>query len=80
MTHDDIEPKPGDPDSPTRRRLRTFRHLPNEALMHPWDQKATTALEQALKARGFGLHRVVLPPQEVGGSVQLNIVKFIIGR
>jgi hypothetical protein len=27
-------------------------------------QKATAALEEALKERGFGLHRVVLPPQE----------------
>ena len=43
-------------------------------------QKATAALEQALKASGFGLHRVVLPPQEVGASVQLSIVKFIIGK
>ncbi len=43
-------------------------------------QMATAALEQALKARGFGLHRVVLPPQQVGASVQLNIVKFIIGK
>ncbi len=43
-------------------------------------QKATAALEEALKARGFGLHRVVLPPQEVGASVRLNIVKFIIGK
>lgn len=47
MTHDDIEPEGG-----TRRRLRTFRHLPNEALMHPWDQKATTALG---KVPGLGL-------------------------
>lgn len=43
-------------------------------------QKATAALEQALKDKGFGLHRVALPPQEVGQSVTLNIVKFVIGK
>ena len=43
-------------------------------------QKATTALEEALKARGYALHRVVLPPQEVGETVRLNIVKFVLGK
>lgn len=43
-------------------------------------QKATQALEAALKERGFLLHRVALPPQEVGQSVKLNIVKFVIGK
>lgn len=43
-------------------------------------QKATAALEAALKERGFGLHRVALPPQEVGDSVTLNIVKFNVSR
>jgi hemolysin activation/secretion protein len=43
-------------------------------------QKATAALEAALKERGFGLHRVALPPQEVGEKVTLNIVKFTISR
>jgi hemolysin activation/secretion protein len=43
-------------------------------------QQATTALEDALKAKGYGLHRVVLPPQEVGDSVQLDIVTFRIGK
>ena len=43
-------------------------------------QKATTALETALRERGFGLHRVALPPQEVGDKVTLNIVKFTISR
>lgn len=44
-------------------------------------QKATSALEAALKERGFGLHRVVLPPQSVGGNaVRLDIVKFTIGK
>lgn len=42
-------------------------------------QKATSALEAALKEKGFALHRVSLPPQEVGGVVKLNIVKFLIG-
>lgn len=43
-------------------------------------QKATAALESALKDKGYILHRVVLPPQEVGKTVSLNIVKFVIGR
>lgn len=43
-------------------------------------QKATAALEGALKERGFALHRVVLPPQEVGDSVKLQIVKFVLGK
>jgi hemolysin activation/secretion protein len=43
-------------------------------------QKATAALETALRDKGFGLHRVALPPQEVGDQVTLNIVKFTIGK
>ena len=43
-------------------------------------QRATQALEAALKDRGYVLHRVALPPQEVGATVKLNIVKFVIGK
>jgi hemolysin activation/secretion protein len=43
-------------------------------------QQATVALENALRDRGFGLHRVALPPQEVGATVRLQIVKFAIGK
>ena len=43
-------------------------------------QQATAALETELRARGFGLHRVALPPQEVGSTVRLDIVKFTIGK
>jgi hemolysin activation/secretion protein len=43
-------------------------------------QKATAALEAALKAGGFALHRVVLPPQSVTDSVKLEIVKFVVGK
>lgn len=43
-------------------------------------QKATNALEAALKAKGYALHRVSLPPQDVGDKVVLNIVKFVIGK
>jgi hemolysin activation/secretion protein len=43
-------------------------------------QKATAALEAALKARGYALHRVVLPPQSVADAVQLQIVKFVVGK
>lgn len=43
-------------------------------------QQATAALEQAMRDKGFGLHRVALPPQEVGATVKLNIVTFAIGK
>ncbi|MEO7390799.1 MAG: ShlB/FhaC/HecB family hemolysin secretion/activation protein [Ramlibacter sp.] len=43
-------------------------------------QKATVALETALRERGFGLHRVSLPPQEVGDTVSLTIVKFSVAK
>jgi hemolysin activation/secretion protein len=43
-------------------------------------QAATAALEASLKQNGYALHRVVLPPQEVGDTVQLKIVKFTIGK
>jgi hemolysin activation/secretion protein len=43
-------------------------------------QKATAALEAALRDRGYGLHRVALPPQNVGEVVKLDIVKFTIGK
>ncbi|MES3003303.1 MAG: ShlB/FhaC/HecB family hemolysin secretion/activation protein [Pseudomonadota bacterium] len=43
-------------------------------------QRATAALEGALRDKGFGLHRVALPPQEVGEQVTLNIVKFTIAK
>lgn len=43
-------------------------------------QQASSALEAELQAKGFALHRVALPPQEVGAKVTLNIVKFVIGK
>lgn len=43
-------------------------------------QQAGAALEKALKDKGYVLHRVALPPQEVGDKVTLNIVKFVIGK
>ena len=43
-------------------------------------QKATAALEAELKTRGYALHRVSLPPQDLGAKVTLNIVKFVIGK
>ncbi|GAB3667925.1 ShlB/FhaC/HecB family hemolysin secretion/activation protein [Ramlibacter alkalitolerans] len=43
-------------------------------------QQATAALEAAFRAAGFGLHRVALPPQEVGQTVRLSIVKFALGK
>jgi hemolysin activation/secretion protein len=43
-------------------------------------QKATVALETELREKGFGLHRVALPPQDVGDTVTLTIIKFAIGK
>lgn len=43
-------------------------------------QQATSTLEKALRDRGFGLHRVALPPQEVGETVTLEIVTFTISK
>jgi hemolysin activation/secretion protein len=43
-------------------------------------QKATAALEAALRDAGFSLHRVALPPQEVGDMVVLEVVRFTIGK
>ncbi len=42
-------------------------------------QKATTALETAMRDAGFGLHRVSLPPQTMSDTVTLEIVHFTIG-
>jgi hemolysin activation/secretion protein len=43
-------------------------------------QQATAALEGALRDKGYGLHKVALPPQEVGDTVRLAIVKFAVGK
>ena len=43
-------------------------------------QQAAAALETALRDKGFGLHRVSLPPQNVGDTVQLAIVHFSVAR
>ncbi len=42
-------------------------------------QQAVQALENALKAQGHSLHRVVLAPQEVTDTVTLRIVSFALG-
>jgi hemolysin activation/secretion protein len=43
-------------------------------------QQAAAALEKSLRDKGYGLHRVSLPPQEVGSTVTLVIVKFTIAK
>ncbi len=43
-------------------------------------QQAAAALEEVLKQRGFNLYRVVLPPQEVGGAIRLNLVRFVLNK
>ncbi len=43
-------------------------------------QNAATALEASLRQQGFSLHRVSLPPQEVGDTIALHISSFKIGK
>lgn len=43
-------------------------------------QQAAAALEKDLRDKGFGLHRVSLPPQELHDTVRLVIVKFTIAK
>lgn len=42
-------------------------------------QQAGLALEQVLRERGFGFYRVVLPPQDIGGVIKLQMFKFTLG-
>ena len=64
-------------DAETQRVLAPF--VRNDATIETL-QQASGVLEKALRDRGFGLHRVALPPQEVGATVTLNIVKFTISK
>ncbi len=41
---------------------------------------AAAALEGALKAQGYGLYKVVLPPQALGDTVTLEVVRFTLGK
>lgn len=43
-------------------------------------QQAAAALEAALKDKGHALHRVTLPPQEVGNRVTFTVIRFVIGK
>lgn len=43
-------------------------------------QQAAGALEETLRERGFGFYRVVLPPQDIGGTIRLQIFKFPLGK
>lgn len=65
------------PDGETARVLAPF--LRTDATLDTL-QKATQALETALREKGFALHRVALPAQEIGSTVTLNVVKFVIGK
>lgn len=43
-------------------------------------QAATAALETLFAQRGLGLYRVVLPPQELGDTIELTVVRFAVGQ
>ena len=43
-------------------------------------QNAAIALEAALRQQGFSLHRVSLPPQEVGDTIALQVSSFKLGK
>jgi len=64
-------------DAETQRILAPY--VRNDATIETL-QQASGVLEKALRDKGFGLHRVALPPQEVGATVTLNIVKFTIAK
>ena len=42
-------------------------------------QQAALALEGVLRDRGFGFYRVVLPPQDIGGVIKLQMFRFSLG-
>ena len=42
-------------------------------------QQAALALEEVLRSRGYGFYRVVLPPQDIGGEIKLQMFKFTLG-
>lgn len=42
-------------------------------------QAAVAALEDALKTAGYGVVRVVLPPQDAGGVIRLRVLSFTLG-
>ena len=64
-------------DAETQRVLAPY--VRNDASIETLQEAAAT-LEKALRDKGYGLHRVALPPQEVGKTVTLNIVKFTIAK
>ena len=43
-------------------------------------QAATAALENLFAQRGLGLYRVVLPLQELGDTIALQVVRFAVGQ
>jgi hemolysin activation/secretion protein len=43
-------------------------------------QQAATALETVLRSQGFGFYRVVLPPQDIGGVIKLQMFRFTLGK
>lgn len=43
-------------------------------------QQAATALEGLLRESGYGFYRVVLPPQDIGGVIRLQMFKFAVGE
>lgn len=42
-------------------------------------QEAALAMEALLRERGFGFYRVVLPPQDIGGVIKLEMFRFTLG-
>ena len=42
-------------------------------------QNASAALEQAIRARGYSFHRVVIPPQRGRREFELRVLQFVVG-
>jgi hemolysin activation/secretion protein len=64
------------PEDLTARTLAPFtgEHTGIERL-----QEAALALEAVLRERGYGFYRVVLPPQDIGGVIKLEMFRFTLG-
>jgi len=43
-------------------------------------QQAAIALEGLLRKSGYGFYRVVLPPQDIGGVIRLQMFRFAVGE
>lgn len=70
----------GDDPLGTGQSMRVLAPFLRQAATIELLESAAAAYEQALRDRGFGLLRVALPPQELGETVTLNVLRFAVGQ